>query len=379
MTVTGRQGKDIKNSIKNIFTDINIKPGKRVCIKPNWCGRYPVVPGENTSPEVLSALVEYLLEQGCKVSLIHGALLGSGSDQVPFEKTIEWAGIEDGIFDSLNIVNLDTLYSEEVSCNGFKFHLPLEYFTNEVETYINLAKIKSHMETTVSFSLKNLMGLASKGDRVNMHRTNLEENIAKLALIMQPDLSILEGYPAMQGNGPHHGDSIKLNMILAGDNMVELDSFACHLLGYNPEDVPHLCYARDLGAGYLINEKDITKYSGLSVSDFKPAEKVYKFGFKVYAYPTKSCSRCINAVWQAGKSFKSHPIKYRRFMWKAFFSRNNIRIVFGKDDQIELDERDKMIFIGKCTKNLAQKYDKEFLEACPPKTNEVIDYIISII
>lgn len=306
MTVTVIKDKDVKSAIKKLFIDIDFKPGKRVCIKPNWCGRHPVVPGENTSPVVLSALVEYLIREGCEVSLIHGALLGTSRESVPFDDTLKWAGIfGNKAFERVKVVNLDTLIKTKISHHDFTFHLPVDYFTKEMDTYINLAKIKSHMETTISFSLKNQMGLASQEDWVNMHRTDLEKGIARLALFMKPDVSILEGYPAMHGNGPHHGKPIPLNMLLAGDNMVELDSLACHLLGYDPENVRHISYAREIGAGNFINEATIKRYAGFSVTRFKKADKIYRFGRKMHAYPTKSCSRCINAVWQAGKIFKN--------------------------------------------------------------------------
>lgn len=377
MAVAIRQSSDIYSSIEYIFKHLNIKPGKRVCIKPNLCGRYPVIPGENSSLDVMSALIEYLHKQGCNISMIHDSLLGSEEDSIHFEDTLRWAGIsENKVFDLVNIVNLGHLRLTGVDIRGFKFHLPLEYFSREVDTYINLAKLKSHMETVISFTLKNQMGLASKKDRINMHRTGLDEAIAKLALAIKPDLNILEGYPAMQGNGPHHGKPMRLNMILAGTNMVELDSFACHLLGYDPEQVPHVAYARDIAAGNLINQNEMKQYACYKISGFKQAEKVYKFGRKIHAYPTKSCSRCINAIWQAGKSFKSHPVKYRKLMIKAFLSRDNIRIVFGKDDNFELDTNDKIICIGKCTKDFALKHKTGFMDTCPPDANDVVDYIM---
>lgn len=221
MSVAIRKDSNIKKALLEIFKELNFIPGRRVYIKPNLSGREPIIPGENTSVEVTDALIEVLQEAfNSEVIIGHGALLGSYDEQVSFEQTLESSGFDKyKKTKGVKVINLDDLPREEIRIDEMIFHLPINFLKNEIDTYINLAKIKTHMEATISFCLKNQMGLASPMDRVMMHKTNLEKTIAKIALYCKPNISILEGFPAMEGNGPHHGTPRELNIIAAGTDI----------------------------------------------------------------------------------------------------------------------------------------------------------------
>ena len=378
MSVAIQKGREIKTNLKKIFDELAFKPGKRVYVKPNLSGRDPVLPGENTSVEIMDALIEILNEFDCEIIIGHGALLGSDDYVTSFSDTIKWAGFEKYMrMKKVRIINLDDLERTEIRIDEMTFHLPLDFLKNEIDTYINLAKIKTHMETIVSFSLKNQMGLPSPADRVMMHKTDLEMTIAKLALHCKPDINILEGFPAMEKNGPHHGEPVDLKYLVAGDDMVELDSFMCRLLKIDPKNVPHIQNATTLGVGRMVDENVIKKHREYIVDEFDPASKVYKFGRQLRAYPTYSCSRCINVVNLAGKEFKKHPLKYFKVIFAAFFSKKTISIVFGKADKLKNNPGQTYICIGNCAKTFAQKNGYELLDQCPPGVEEAREYIIN--
>lgn len=367
----------ISSLIKESFKEINFIPRGRVYIKPNLSGREPVLPGENTSIEFMDALVDILIEYKCEIIIGHGALLGSFDHAFSFDDVIRSSGfIKYKDNPRVNLVNLDDLERTEVQLEEMTLHLPLDFLNNQVDSYINLAKIKTHMEATVSFSLKNQMGFPAPGDRVMMHKTNLEKTIAKLALHCKPAISILEGFPAMENNGPHHGTPRNLNFLAVGDDMVELDSLVSELLGYNSKEIKHIKYASELGVGKYFDMNYMGKYKDFLVNNFKKAEKVYRFGTRIFAYPTYSCSRCITAVNSAGKEFKKHPFKYWRVLLKAFFSKRKINIVFGKADNLVVSNKDVNICIGNCTKNFAQSHDLNLVDKCPPSIEETREYII---
>ena len=268
---------------------------------------------------------------------------------------------------------------QKVECGGINLHLPIDYFNTEIDTYINLAKVKTHMETDVSFCLKNQMGLPSAIDRVMIHKTNLNLIIAELAKHLRPNLCLLEAYPAMENNGPHHGTAIDLNFVAGGDDMVELDSFVSRLLGYNPDNIKHIVNAERILVGKMFSKGKLDNYKNYIYKSFKQAKKVYNFGRKIRVYPTYSCSRCITVVNQAGREFKKHPIKYWRILYKALFSRSIINLVFGRADQhngIELNEGDKIICIGNCAKRFSEENGIDCLDKCPPGISEAREYIV---
>jgi uncharacterized protein (DUF362 family) len=376
MAVSIRKGTSIKNNLEEVFRELSFFPGKRVYVKPNLCGRMPILPGENTSIEVLDALLEILLSMGCEVFIGHGALLGSGERQTSFAQTLRESGFDKYLnMPGVTVVNLDDLERSPVRMGGMTFHLPLRFLREEIDTYINLAKIKTHMETVVSFSLKNQMGLPAPEDRRLMHKNNLEHGIALLGLACRPDMNILEGYPAMEGNGPHHGTPNNLQLLAAGTDMVELDSLVARLLGYEGEAIGHISHAAELGVGAIPCRKEIERNKEHSVADFRKAKSVHRFGRNYFAYPTFSCSLCISAVDRAGREIKKHPLRYWRFLLRAFLARQKRFIVFGKAGRLPVETGSTILCVGSCARKFADLHGAECLDTCPPHFEETLRFL----
>ena len=377
MAIAIRKSDNIQSSLESIISELSFVPGKRVFIKPNLCGRAPIKPGENTSILVLDALIDSLVRRDCQITIGHGALLGSEEQKTTFDETLEQSGfVKYRESEYVRIINIDELERDAIELDGFVFHLPMSYFKQHIDTYINLSKFKTHMETQVSLSLKNQMGFPLPEDRINMHRHGLNKYIALLGTVIKPDFNIIEGFPAMENNGPHHGTPRDLQIIAASNDMVELDNFVCQLIGLDPSTVDHIKLANEFGVGKF-SDQDMTGYlSKFVISDFKMASKVFKYGRMMRAYPGFSCSRCINAVNNAGKEFKKHPFKYRRVLLKSIFSKYPINIIFGSPDGSTF-EKGLNIYIGECAKASAAVMRSDCLDKCTPKQSDVIEFIMN--
>ncbi|OQB08351.1 MAG: hypothetical protein BWY18_00026 [Candidatus Cloacimonetes bacterium ADurb.Bin211] len=377
MAVFIRRSPNIQDSLVDIFKEMSFKPGKRVFIKPNLCGRVPIKPGENTSIHFMDALIEVLCAEGTQVTIGHGSLLGSDEHQTTFEETLSQSGFSKYCeLPNVRVLNLDELDKQEVVLDGVTFHLPISYFENEVDTYVNLAKLKTHMETDVSLSLKNQMGLPIPVDRINMHRLGLSKYIALLGSVIKPDLCIIESDPAMENNGPHHGTPRQVDLIAVSNDMVEIDSLICWLIGLDPNQVDHIRIASEIGIGSLCDIGTREKYSQFAIKDFRLASKKIRFGRMIYAFPNYSCSRCINAVNNAGKVLKKYPVKYRRVLVQSIISRKPINIIFGSTSETGFNSKHTNILIGRCTRELASKLNTEYLDKCPPSQSDVVAYLI---
>ncbi len=367
-------GKTLKQTFEKIFSDLNVEIKGKIFIKPNFSGRPPLIPGENTNPEFLKELVEFLIGMGAEEVLIgHGALLGTFDKQFPFNQIIEGGGFSFlQKIPKVKLIDLDKEPKNLVESKSFKFLVP--QILKGVDFYINLAVLKMHMETTVSLSIKNQMGLVAPGDRINMHHTKLEESIALLATLIKPDLNIIDGIVAMEGNGPHHGKGKKLNLIFAGVDMVELDSVVCNIVGIDFKQVKHICFAESFGVGKFPTEDELKKYKEFKVSSFLLASKFEKFG-NINAWPTTACSRCITAINESGKLMKKHPIKHFRIITKIFIGKNKYNVVIGKAEGLNLPKNEKIICIGQCTKEFADKNCLKCLNKCPPTVAETLEYL----
>ena len=359
-------GTQPRQLLEQLFQELDFRPGRRVYVKPNLSGRAPVIPGENSSVAVVDGLIE-------EVVIGHGALLCTRENRVPFAESLRASGFDKyARTDGVTLLDLDDLPRTKVQVEGMTLHLPLT-FLDEVDTYINLAKIKSHMETTVSLSLKNQMGLPAPLDRARMHATDLELLIAHLGLHCRPDLNVVEGLPAMEGDGPHHGTPRDLGWIAAGTDMVEVDTLVCTLLRIPPESVRHIGHAIALGVGRPVDPTTAKQYRPFAIPDFRAAGKVHRFGRKVRAYPTYACSRCIFVVQEAGRRIKGHPIMNSRLLAKALVGGEK-GVVFGRVDGQPVDESANLLCIGSCAKAFADGRGLPCLDRCPPRIDDVLDF-----
>jgi uncharacterized protein (DUF362 family) len=88
-------------------------------------------------------------------------------------------------------------------------------------------------------------------DKVAMHQSYpiMNLNLARLAPLVLPHLSILDGYVAMEGAGPVHGDPVPWRIALAGTDPLAVDVVAAHLMGYALGEIGYLAHCAQLGLG----------------------------------------------------------------------------------------------------------------------------------
>ena len=78
-------------------------------------------------------------------------------------------------------------------------------------------------------------------------------NLYLLARAFPPHLSVIDGYAAMEGDGPMDGDPIDWGVAIASQDPVAADCLAARLMGFDIRDIGYLwyCYRKGLGAGEL--------------------------------------------------------------------------------------------------------------------------------
>ena len=367
---------NLRENLLTIFESQNYKPKERILIKPNFSGRPPLIPGENTDPDFLRTLIELLLEKGSKKVIIgHGGLLGTYDREYPFEQIVESGGFSFLYkMPSVEVYNFDNHKRELIEIGGTNFLIPT--LLKEIDNYINLAKLKTHMEVGVSLALKNQMGMVAPGDRIKIHHTELDEMIVHLGKIMKPDLNIIDGIIAMEGNGPHHGKPTQLNLVIAGTDIVETDCLACYLVGIDFDKIQYIKKSAENGIGDFPSDETLKKFENLKVRNFKPAQKYEKFGRNFYVWPTRSCSRCITALNESGREMKKHPIKYKRFLARSFLGNKKINIIIGKPGKdFQISDSEQTICIGQCTQKYAEFCNLKCLNKCPPTVKETTEYL----
>jgi len=88
-------------------------------------------------------------------------------------------------------------------------------------------------------------------DRGEMH-INLGQSIADLNALIRPQLTVLDAVRILTANGPTGGnldDVQKLDTVVAGPDVVAVDSYATSLFGMIPQDLDYINIATSMGLG----------------------------------------------------------------------------------------------------------------------------------
>lgn len=105
---------------------------------------------------------------------------------------------------------------------------------------INLPVLKTHVVSTMTLSMKNIMGILPKPDRRAMHSFGIDQSIVDMNLGIKPDLNIVDGSMGQDGEGPLYGEKAHLQVLVAGRNSLAVDLACCQIVGVKPHDIPHL-------------------------------------------------------------------------------------------------------------------------------------------
>jgi uncharacterized protein (DUF362 family) len=86
-------------------------------------------------------------------------------------------------------------------------------------------------------------------------------NLYTIAKRVPVHLAVIDGWQAMEGNGPVRGSAVDMQTVLASTDFIAADVTGAELMGFNPENIGYLQYAagrygfEPLGVG---NRSEIT-------------------------------------------------------------------------------------------------------------------------
>lgn len=88
-------------------------------------------------------------------------------------------------------------------------------------------------------------------DKVAMHQPYpiMNINLALLAPLLWPHLSILDGFVAMEGAGPIEGEPVHWGIALAGADALAVDSVAVRHMGFEVAEIGYLHYCAQMELG----------------------------------------------------------------------------------------------------------------------------------
>jgi uncharacterized protein (DUF362 family) len=218
----------------------------RVFIKPNLT--YPFYkPGVTTSPQLIEALISVLSDQTLSITIGES---DGGSHAWEAEEAFEGHRLYE-IADryGATVVNLSKVEREyagiQVNSRIVRVQLP-SLLLHEVDVFITVPVPKVHAMTGVSLAFKNQWGCIPDTMRLRHHH-QFNEMVVAINKLLNPKIVIFDGTYFLDRTGPMDGDPVRMDLIIAANDIGAGDLVCCEIMNIDPNKVKHFRLARKEG------------------------------------------------------------------------------------------------------------------------------------
>ncbi len=222
---TGYKG-NIKKSISEAISGLGvfpglIKKGDKVLLKPNFNTADPFLASSDL--EFLKSVAELVYEAGARE-----VVLGDSSTIYQrTEKVMEKMGVYslEELDKPVRVVNFDKgkWIKKEIPGGKYLKSVSVPEVLETVNKLILLPCLKTHFIAGFTGSLKLSVGFIKPVERTFLHARNIQEKIAEMNTIINPDLIIMDGRKCFITDGPAKGELREPNLILASRSRTEID------------------------------------------------------------------------------------------------------------------------------------------------------------
>lgn len=247
--------KAVNESI-DLIDGLSDLPGKKVvCIKPNLCGLKSSSSGQTTDPRIVEAIIKRVnMVSNCKINIVE-----TNNSQASADTTFEKLGYIDlaDKYPNVRCVNLSKDAKLKVSWDSEIFRtLSVPETMLFSDYFINVAKLKTHVDYYYTGVLKNAYGLlVDRRSRLQYHGY-MDKILSDLNTIYKPELSIIDAIIGMEGFGPTDGKPKYVGAIIASKDPVAADAVGAQIAGIKPTKVGYLKHAA---------KKNIGKFNDITV------------------------------------------------------------------------------------------------------------------
>jgi len=224
-----------------------IARGALVLIKPNLVAVPPSPDaGACTRASVCRALADIVAELGGRPVIAESSARG-----IDTEKVMEVMGYSSLRQQGYEVVDLKRTKTVKVPVpEGLVLKEVTTYeLVMQAEAIISVPVMKTHDQTDVSLSLKNLKGLVTDVEKRRIHQLGVFEGVCDLYTLFRPAFAVVDGTTAQEGLGPVYGLPVEMNLIVAGRDLVAVDAATSEVMGFDPQEVRllRMAAARELG------------------------------------------------------------------------------------------------------------------------------------
>lgn len=222
--------------------------GDSVLIKPNMLGAYDPDRAVTTHPSLVKAVSELVIDCGAKPTIADSP----GIER--FSRVADKTGIAE-VGSYLGIPVLPLTNSRPVRGSGIgRFRgLELASLALESDKIIDLPKLKTHCQMTLTMGVKNLFGTivaqrkAAWHYRVGLDRDEFARLLLEIWSVLRPSLTVMDGVVGMEGRGPSNGSTRRFGIVVASDDALAMDLTIANAMGIGRSRFPLLRAAESDG------------------------------------------------------------------------------------------------------------------------------------
>lgn len=241
----------LRQSIETVLEPLGgmtaiVKPGDRVLLKPNLLTGSRPTKECVTRKEIVYCVAKLVQEAGGKPFLGDSPAFGSAQGVA---KANGYLPLADEL--GLPIVEFSGKRFESVGDDFDNFRLSKEAM--DADVVINLPKVKSHLQLTMTLGIKNLFGCVPGKMKAWWHleagkdAKRFGTMLVETALTIAPELTIIDGIIGHSGNGPSGGEPQALGVLGASTDVIALDAALLAIVNVDPDLVPTAIAAKAMG------------------------------------------------------------------------------------------------------------------------------------
>jgi len=226
-----------------------LKGWDRVLIKVNFITTKTWDTGATTDPIVVEAIIQGLKELSLEVIVVESdatitnatkAFHATGMAEMCERNGVEW----------INLRHVKDRVELPIPGGTALKKIVVPRIVAE-SGIVSAAKMKTHTETGVTLGMKNLFGLLPTKFKGKYHLKGMHKVVADITTAINPHLTVVDGFVAMEGRGPVGGSPVQMETIVAGRDVVAVDATASRLMGIDPHEINHIIMAHERGLGEI--------------------------------------------------------------------------------------------------------------------------------
>jgi len=252
----------------SLLGDIRFGEAPSIAIKPNLCAAVDREGGTTVSPNTVDAIIRWILNTDGEAQIL---IVESDSVGKSVEKAFDNLGYRQlerrhrSLGHHVSLVNLSREPTSAIELKGLHLKaLRLPQVVLKPNYFISVAKAKTHSITQITGSLKNQFGCLPEKQK-SIHHRHIDEVIVDVNSIIKPDLCIIDGLMALDGERAR-----RLGIFLCGKNPASVDAVLARTMGFDPARVNHLLLAQRQSLGTLNPEVLGERVESVAMSFHRP-------------------------------------------------------------------------------------------------------------